>query len=182
MTNLKVFDNSEFGTIRAIEKDGEPWFIGKDAADALGYQNGSKAISVHVDDEDKNLEMLPQSQNGNLVTQTAIINESGLYSLIFSSKLPKAKEFKHWVTSEVLPSIRKTGTYALKEFPPKSTSAGEAASLIKRLDDIAKAKKCSGDERAIIANAICKQCGITLPECFTRVNQYEQFALVRVIQ
>ena len=91
----------------------EPWFVNKDVANVLGYQNASKAVMVHVEEEDKNTELLEaHSQNGNLSkTKTILINESGLYSLILSSKLPQAREFKRWVTSEVLPQIRNTGGY-----------------------------------------------------------------------
>ena len=106
-----MFNHPQFGELRIVEIDGEPWFVGKDVAEALGYSNTSKAIITHVADEDKIIKMLPNSQNGKTVGKTYIINESGLYSLILSSKLPSAKEFKHWVTSEVLPSIRKTGGY-----------------------------------------------------------------------
>lgn len=112
MNELKVFNNSEFGTLRGVEIDGESWLVGKDVAERLGYSNASKAVMVHVDDEDKRFEMLPvsDSQIGNLV-KTALINESGLYSLVLGSKLPNAKKFKRWVTSEVLPAIRKHGGY-----------------------------------------------------------------------
>lgn len=107
------FHHEMFGDIRAIEKDGEPWFVGKDVAEALGYSNASKAVMVHVDEEDKQKVMLKaDSQNGNVVTATTLISESGLYSLVLSSKLPQAKVFKHWVTAEVLPSIRRHGAYA----------------------------------------------------------------------
>ena len=113
--NLQIFNNAEFGNIRIVEIDGEPWFVGKDVAEALGYSNSSKAVMMHVDDDDKRFEMIPvaDSQNGNVVstTKTAIINLSGVYSLILSSKLPSAKKFKHWLTSEVLPSIQKHGAY-----------------------------------------------------------------------
>lgn len=114
MNEMQVFTNPEFGKIRTLEIKGEPWLFGKDVATALGYSNPSKAVMVHVDKEDKSFEMLPvsDSQNGNLV-KTALINESGLYSLILSSKLPNARKFKRWVTSEVLPAIRKTGTYTM---------------------------------------------------------------------
>lgn len=108
MNKLKVFENPEFGSIRTVEQDGEPWLAGKDVAAALGYSNPRDAISKHVDDEDKGVakcDTLGGNQN------MTIINESGLYSLILSSRLPTAKKFKHWVTSEVLPSIRKTGGY-----------------------------------------------------------------------
>lgn len=111
MNELTLFNNAEFGTIRSLTIEGEPWFVGKDVAEALGYSNASKAVSVHVDEEDRQIEIFRHSQNGNLETKTTIINESGVYSLIFSSKLESAKRFKHWVTSEVLPAIRKTGSY-----------------------------------------------------------------------
>lgn len=116
MNDLQIFENPEFGQVRTVEIDGTPWLVGKDVAVALGYKNPGKAIIAHVDDEDKRLEMLPQgtdSQNGNLspTSKTALINESGLYSLVLSSKLPKAKAFKRWVTSEVLPALRKNGVY-----------------------------------------------------------------------
>lgn len=116
MSQLKIFTNPEFGEIRVVEINGEPWFVGKDVAVALGYSNPSKSIMMHVDEEDKRFWMLrvSDSQNGNLV-KTALINESGLYSLVLSSKLPTAKKFKRWVTSEVLPSIRKTGGYSTIE-------------------------------------------------------------------
>ena len=108
MNRLTIFSNEEFGTIRAIEKDGEPWFVGKDVAEALGFSNTRDAIKRHVDDDDKGVtkhDTLGGKQD------LAVINESGVYALIFGSKLPRAKEFKHWVTSEVLPSIRKYGVY-----------------------------------------------------------------------
>lgn len=112
MSELKIFESPEFGKIRTLTIDDEPWFVGKDVARALEYTNPRKALADHVDDEDK--------QQGDGVTirdpmgreqHPTIINESGVYSLIFSSKLPTARKFKRWVTSEVLPSIRKTGGY-----------------------------------------------------------------------
>lgn len=112
MNELKIFKNSEFGEIRTVEIGGEPWFVSKDMADILGYTNTAKAIRDHVDDEDKLTERIVLSgQNREVI----FINESGLYSLILSSKLPNAKAFKRWVTSEVLPSIRKHGLYAKEE-------------------------------------------------------------------
>lgn len=108
MDNIKIFKNPQFGSIRTMMQGNEPWFVGKDVAELLGYANPSKALADHVDDEDKlnNESLSSLGQRGGW-----IINESGLYSLILSSKLPTAKEFKRWVTSEVLPSIRKTGGY-----------------------------------------------------------------------
>ena len=114
MNELQVFDSTEFGQLRTLVIDGNPWAVGKDAAKALGYSNPGKAVIVHVDAEDKQTEVLPYSQNGNTVGRITIINESGLYSLILSSKLPSAKRFKRWITSEVLPALRKTGSYTAK--------------------------------------------------------------------
>ena len=116
MNDLQIFSNPEFGQVRTVELDSQPWLVGKDVAEALGDKNPGKAIIAHVDEEDKRLEMLSQgsdSQNGNVSpsSKTALINESGLYSLILSSKMPKAKAFKHWVTSEVLPALRRNGVY-----------------------------------------------------------------------
>lgn len=108
MNNLQIFSSPEFGQVRTIQQNGEPWFVGKDVAEILGYSNTPKAIRDHVDDEDKLTERIVLSGQNR---EVAIINESGLYSLILSSKMPKAKEFKRWVTSEVIPAIRKTGKY-----------------------------------------------------------------------
>ncbi|AMX00445.1 phage antirepressor [Rummeliibacillus stabekisii] len=114
MNQLQMF-NFENQQVRILEKEGEPWFVGKDVAQVLGYSNPSKAVLQHVDSEDKRMEMIAHSQNGNVVTQTALINESGMYSLVLSSKLASAKRFKRWVTNEVLPSIRKHGAYLTPE-------------------------------------------------------------------
>lgn len=110
MNDIKIFENAEFGSVRTVEVEGEPYFVGKDVAEILGYAKPENAISTHVDDEDKTTTLI-QGTGSNYKSKAVIINESGLYSLILSSKLPKAKEFKHWVTSEVLPSIRKHGAY-----------------------------------------------------------------------
>lgn len=113
MNELQIFNSEEFGEVRTVTIDNEPLFVGKDVALALGYSNASKAVSTHVEEEDRILKVLEaDSQNGNVVkTQTTLINESGLYALIFGSKLESAKRFKHWVTSEVLPTIHRTGSY-----------------------------------------------------------------------
>ena len=107
--SIQVFNNTEFGEIRSMTINGEPWFVGKDIAAALGYKESAKAIREHIDDEDKGVSVL-DTPGGK--QKTVIINESGMYSLILSSKLEGAKRFKRWVTSEILPSIRKTGAYA----------------------------------------------------------------------
>lgn len=114
LNQLEIFKNREFGEIRTVTMDGAPWFVGKDVADILGYQNGSRDINRHVDEEDRHKIML---FDGNQDKETIIINESGLYSLILSSKLATAKRFKHWVTSEVLPQIRRTGSYQRRLTP-----------------------------------------------------------------
>ena len=98
MNELQVFNNAMFGNVRVLLQGDEPWFVAKDVADTLGYQNGSRDVNRHTDEEDRT---------------TILINESGLYSLVLSSKLPNAKQFKRWVTSEVLPSLRKYGTYSM---------------------------------------------------------------------
>ena len=122
MNELQIFNNPEFGEIRTVEINGEPWLVGKDVAKALGYGDTDQALRKHVDKEDKVTRRFngePKSKGGN--PNLTIINESGVYSLVFSSKLPGAKKFKRWVTSEVLPTIRKQGAY----LPPEA--AGKLA-------------------------------------------------------
>lgn len=115
---LQVFNNAEFGQVRTIVKNEEVWFVGKDVAEALGYSNTRDALTKHIDNEDRaDVAIHDGRQNRSMI----IINESGLYSLVFSSKLPSAKKFKHWVTREVLPSIRKTGSYSMKQQPVDDT-------------------------------------------------------------
>lgn len=111
MSELQIFNNAEFGSIRTLNINNEPYFVGKDVAEILGYTNPQKAIRDHIDEEDKTLNE-SFTVNG---TKGILINESGLYSLILSSKMPNAKKFKRWVTSEVLPTIRKHGIYAVDE-------------------------------------------------------------------
>ena len=112
MNELQIFDNEEFGEIRTVTIDNEPWFVGKDVAEALGYAEPRSAVSKKVEECDRGVaEMETPSGKQKMTT----INESGLYALIFGSKLESAKRFKHWVTSEVLPSIRKTGGYDMKQ-------------------------------------------------------------------
>lgn len=132
-SKIQLFTNEELDMkVRVVEINGEPWLVGKDVAEVLGYANPSKAVLNHVDPEDKIMEMITHSQNGNVVkTQTALINESGLYSLVLRSKLPEAKKFKRWVTSEVLPSIRKHGMYATDDLLNDPDLMIEAANKIK---------------------------------------------------
>lgn len=108
MNELHIFNSEEFGDIRTVTIDNEPWFVGKDVATALGYKNTADAIGKHIDTDDK---LTSQIAIAGQRRDVVVINESGLYALIFGSKLDSAKRFKHWVTSEVLPAIRKTGSY-----------------------------------------------------------------------
>lgn len=120
MNEVKTFENEDFGQIRTVTIDGEPWLVGKDVVEALGYQNGSRDVNKHVDSEDRlkyPIGTLGQTR------RVIIINESGLYSLIMSSKQPSAKKFKRWVTSEVLPSIRKHGAYMNDETLEKALTS-----------------------------------------------------------
>lgn len=142
MNEPMVFDNPDFGSIRTVEIDGEPWLVGKDVAAALGYGKGkslANAISNHVDSEDKGVTEL-MTPGG--MQKMTIINESGLYSLILSSKLPDAKKFKRWVTSEVLPSIRKTGGYAVPTTEKTLADLTAAVELLtERLDTMLAARE-----------------------------------------
>ena len=116
MNELQIFENTEFGSIRTLEIDGEPYFVGKDVAEVLGYAKPLNALATHIDEDDSLKQGLIDSMGR--TQETIVINESGLYSLILSSKLPTAKKFKRWVTSEVLPAIRKTGEYKAKKSQP----------------------------------------------------------------
>lgn len=127
MNELHIFNNPEFGEIRAVEIDGEPWFVGKDMAEALGYSNPRDALANHVDEEDKaTVAIHDGSQNRNMT----IINESGVYSLIFSSKLESAKKFKRWVTAEVLPTIRRHGAYLAPGAQPQGIEAAALQAVV----------------------------------------------------
>ena len=141
--HIQVFNNTEFGEIRTMEINGEPWFVGKDVATALGYTNASKALNDHVDSEDKlNNETLSSlGQRGGW-----LINESGMYSLILGSKLDGAKRFKRWVTSEVLPSIRKSGAYAT------DSAAAEYKARELRIKEMnAQARLLNAETRRLVA-------------------------------
>lgn len=166
MNNLQIFENQEFGSIRTVTIDGEPWFVGKDVAEALGYVDPKDAIRKHVDSEDKLL-----VQKGQIATLEipnrgmTIINESGMYSLIFGSKLESAKRFKHWVTSEVLPAIRKTGKYETVSNPlPKAQSVSEAVNLGKFVRDLLKDQGASPYQMADILLDTMKQFGVNLSD------------------
>lgn len=127
MNELRIFNNADFGDIRTVEQDGGIWFVGKDVAEALGYSNPSNAVISHVDDEDK---LRTQIKYAGQNREVSIINESGLYSLVLSSKLPSAKAFKRWITSEVIPSIRKTGSYNKPSKQPTTQQAQRAKAML----------------------------------------------------
>ena len=110
MNQIEIFKSNVFGEIRTVQVEGEPWFVGRDVAGALGYSNPQEAVRTHIDEEDKGVSEI-RTPGG--IQKMPIINESGLYSLILSSKLPTAKQFKRWVTSEILPTLRKTGGYTM---------------------------------------------------------------------
>lgn len=140
---IEVFTSPEFGQVRTLTIDEKPYFVGKDVAEILGYSNINKAIQMHVDEEDKKvLDYKGFSHfgttlwSGNDFSNKTIINESGLYSLILSSKLPNAKKFKHWVTSEVLPSIRKTGSYNSPDYSSLSPQLQYLISLEQKTKEL----------------------------------------------
>lgn len=145
-SELQIFNNPEFGEVRTVNIGGEPWLVGKDVSVALGYANPQRAIRDHVDDEDKGVtEMVTPGGT----QKVPIINESGLYSLVLSSKLPTAKKFKRWVTSEVLPAIRKTGGYQANELTGRELMAKallEAQAVLAEKDTtIAKQSQLIGE-------------------------------------
>lgn len=174
MNELKIFDNEEFGEIRTIDIDGEPWFVGRDVCTALEYKDSSDALKRHVEDDDKLTRCFTVSgQRRNLI----VINESGLYSLIFSSKLDSAKRFKRWVTSDVLPSIRKTGNYSGKQIPAEQIPIGEVASYAKAMDRIFVRQQLSPYKIAEAFVMVSEQFGIHLPDGCVKVPEYEQLTL-----
>ena len=177
MNEVKIFNNEEFGQVRSIMIDGEPWFVGKDVAAALGYEKERNAIQKHVDSDDA-LKRGVLTNGG--IQEMTVINESGLYSLIFGSKLESAKKFKHWVTSEVLPSIRKTGTYSNTDIPKESIPVGEVARLSTVMDRVMVRQNSKPHDIARAFEMLCGQFGIMLPDNFVNVPEYEQMTLMNI--
>lgn len=175
MTALKIFENTEFGRVRTLLIDSEPWFVGKDVAEALGYEKSRNAIAMHVDDEDKKGAPVQGPLGG--TQEMTIINESGMYSLIFESKLPSARRFKHWVTSEVLPTIRKTGryspnTYRIQDAPLSEVTAllHEASSFLREMDKVMRDQNSHPSDIAEEFKSVCSQLGIVqLSDNFVKV-------------
>lgn len=177
MNEVKIFNNEEFGQVRSIMIDGEPWFVGKDVAAALGYEKERNAIQKHVDSDDA-LKRGVLTNGG--IQEMTVINESGLYSLIFGSKLESAKKFKRWVTSEVLPSIRKTGTYSNTDIPKESIPVGEVARLSTVMDRVMVRQNSKPHDIARAFEMLCGQFGIMLPDNFVNVPEYEQMTLMNI--
>lgn len=146
MNELRIFNSEEFGDVRAVEIDGKPWLAGKDVAEKLGYSNPQKAIRDHVDEEDKTVND-SFTVNG---TRGILINESGFYSLVLSSKLPSAKRFKHWITSEVIPSIYRTGGYTKNNV----TNPSLMSALIDELKSLRKEMKIISERQKILASYV----------------------------
>ena len=149
MNELKIFKNEEFGEVRTVEIGGEPWFVGKDVAEVLGYAKPLNALSTHIDEDDSLKQGLTDSMGR--IQETILINESGLYSLILSSKLPTAKKFKRWVTSEVLPSIRKHGLYAKEELLDNPDIAIAAFKALKEEREARKALEAENKQMQPLA-------------------------------
>ena len=178
MNELKIFKNNDFGEIRTVTINGEPHFVGKDIAEILEYQNGSRDINRHVDPEDRIKTMV---FDGNQDKETILINESGLYSLILSSKMPKAKKFKRWVTSEVLPEIRKTGSYTRA---PKSFK--EALFLAykqqEQIEELERTKAWIGNKREAQAMNTASQKSKEVKKLQVALDLEMSFATVKKVE
>ena len=178
MNELKIFKNNDFGEIRTVTINGEPHFVGKDIAEILEYQNGSRDINRHVDPEDRIKTMV---FDGNQDKETILINESGLYSVILSSKMPKAKKFKRWVTSEVLPEIRKTGSYTKA---PKSFK--EALFLAykqqEQIEELERTKTWIGNKREAQAMNTASQKSKEVKKLQVALDLEMSFATVKKVE
>ncbi len=178
MQEIKIFNNPDFGDMRTVIIDGELWAVGKDVASALGYEKERNAISKYVDKEDALKWGIP-TKGG--IQDMTIINESGIYSLIFGSKLESAKKFKHWVTSEVLPAIHKTGSYTIIEQSPSEIHLGELARYLAVMDRVAHRQNLAPHKIAKNFKKVSEQFGIQLSEDFVNVPEYEQLTLSDII-
>lgn len=170
---VQIFENPEFGKMHALTIDGEPWAYANEVAAALGYKNPRQAIVDHVDPEDKGVakrDTLGGNQN------TTIINESGLYSLILGSKLPKAKEFKRWVTSEVLPTLRKTGSYGKKPAPADPSAL---ADLVRATSQLMRDQRKNVHDIAYAAAVIMHQYGVDVPAEFLATQGEREYTFRR---
>ena len=169
MNQLKIFNNEEFGKIRTVTIDNEPWFVGKDVATALGYERADNAIRNHVEEDDKLMHQISASGQNR---QMYIINESGLYALIFGSKLESAKEFKHWVTSEVLPTLRKTGSYEMPKTKQRNERLASVNNAVKILTPMLQAAGCNSKIQLLTAKSLYEKAGVNLPITIEADQQY----------
>ena len=165
---LNVFTNDKFGEVRTTTIDGEIWFVGKDVAKALGYAKPENAIAAHVDREDKTTTLI-QGSGSNYKSKTTLINESGLYSLTFSSKLPDAKAFKHWVTHEVIPSIRKTGQYKVADgqqttFKGKGSIVSQAKAFATMIESMNNTMTLTNKQKLDLYHKFCDPLGFPVPD------------------
>ena len=167
MNEIQVFEYSN-NPIRTVMRDGEPWWVLKDVCEVLGISNHKMTVQ-RLDPDEVSLTDLTDSMGRQQAT--TIINESGLYSLILSSKMPKAKEFKRWVTHEVLPAIRKTGAYSVSPYKPKASSVGEVIKLVEVTRSMMEDQGCDPMEIAQAVKQICDQFNISLPDFFVKPKE-----------
>ena len=160
-TEIQIFKNEQFGEIRTmVDEKGEPWFVGKDVAKMLGYSNTRDSLKKHVDEEDKTTVAICDT-GSQYQSQAVIINESGLYSLVLSSKLPQAKAFKRWVTSEVLPQIRKTGGYIpTRDAQGRQLSEQEVVAVANRIAQRTVKQKNLAADNCLSASEVAKRVGL----------------------
>lgn len=175
MNDLQIFESEQFGKIRTVMIDGEPWFVGNDITRALGYVNPKGAVKKHVDSDDRRV--LSRVQDGPVMEIPAagitVVNESGLYSLIFGSQLDKAKEFKHWVTHDVLPTLRKTGTYIAHgresvRIEPPAVPLGALVRLMEFQERNMKERGYTPYEIASMATGTMNAYGVVVTKAFTK--------------
>lgn len=182
MSEIQIFNNPKFGEIRTIMIDNEPWFVSVDVSNALGYTKTVNMTKL-VDKEDRqNISSSILKEQGYKQAYTlGVINESGLYAAIFGSTLDNAKKFKHWVTSEVLPQIRKAGAYVMPQVcNPSEIPLGELASYLKIMDRIAHRQNLSPHRIAANFKKVSEQFGVELTEDFVKVPEYEQLTIENV--
>lgn len=189
MNGLQTFANEEFGAVRSLMIEDMPWFVGYDVAKALGYVKPRNAVSVHVDDEDKNTALIQGAIQGGTQgnPNMTIINESGLYSLILSSKLPAAKRFKRWVTSEVLPAIRRTGGYgtATQAAEPETAAAEMLPARETTNDDYLRAASivasCKNERLPYVLAYLSKAGLSTVCPVQTQEEQRDRYEIMRLL-
>lgn len=189
MNGLQTFANEEFGAVRSLMIEDMPWFVGYDVAKALGYVKPRNAVSVHVDDEDKNTALIQGAIQGGTQgnPNMTIINESGLYSLILSSKLPAAKRFKRWVTSEVLPAIRRTGGYgtATQAAEPETAAAETLPARETTNDDYLRAASivasCKNERLPYVLAYLSKAGLSTVCPVQTQEEQRDRYEIMRLL-